>query len=119
MPDRAITMGVGTILEGRRCLLLATGAEKAAIVAQAVEGPLTSMVNASALQLHPACPVVLNEAAAGQLKQADDYHWLFENKPAWESLRNVLRLPVNGKVTAKHPHDPAQPVTVTRRTSEG
>ena len=39
MPKRALTMGVGTILESRRCVLLATGAEKADILARAVEGP--------------------------------------------------------------------------------
>ena len=66
MPRRAITMGIGTILDARRCLLLATGAEKAEITAQAVEGPMTGMVSASALQLHPRCAVVLDEAAAGQ-----------------------------------------------------
>jgi glucosamine-6-phosphate deaminase len=73
MPRRAITMGVETILASRRCLLLATGAGKADIVAQAVEGPMTSMISASALQLHPCCTVVLDEAAAGKLRQRDDY----------------------------------------------
>ena len=50
VPRRALTMGVGTILEARRCLLLATGEAKAEIIARAVEGPITSMVTASALQ---------------------------------------------------------------------
>jgi glucosamine-6-phosphate deaminase len=87
MPRRAITMGVGTILDCRRCLLLATGADKAEIVAQAVEGPMTSMISATALQLHPHCMVVLDEAAAGRLKAADYYRWIFQNEPEWESLR--------------------------------
>src|SRR5690242_253200 len=52
VPRRAITMGVGTILESRRCLLLATGGEKAEIIGRAVEGPITSMISATALQLH-------------------------------------------------------------------
>jgi glucosamine-6-phosphate deaminase len=43
-------MGVGTILDSQRCILLATGEDKAAIVAQAVEGPITSMISATALQ---------------------------------------------------------------------
>jgi glucosamine-6-phosphate deaminase len=64
MPRRAITMGMGTILEARHCLLLATGLEKASIVAQAIEGPLTTMVPATALQLHPACTIVLDAEAA-------------------------------------------------------
>lgn len=73
MPQRAITMGVGTILEARRCLLLATGEEKADIVARAIEGPLTAMITATALQLHPDCIVVLDEAAASRLQENDHY----------------------------------------------
>ena len=74
MPRRAITMGVGTILEARRCVLLATGAEKAGIVAKALEGPLTAMVTATALQLHPDCTIVLDEEAAGKLRENEHYH---------------------------------------------
>src|SRR6266568_6671500 len=71
VPRRAITMGEGTISEARRCLLLATGSSKAEVIAQAVEGPITSMVTASALQLHPRCTVVVDEAAAAKLKEKD------------------------------------------------
>lgn len=88
MPRRAITMGVGTILESRRCLLLATGVEKAAIIAKAVEGPITSMIAATALQLHPRCTVIVDEAAASQLQHADYYRWIFENEPEWEEFRS-------------------------------
>jgi glucosamine-6-phosphate deaminase len=87
VPRRAITMGVGTILESRRCLLLATGQEKAGVIAQAVEGPITSMISASALQLHARCTVVLDEAAAGQLQASDYYRWIFANEPEWEEFR--------------------------------
>ena len=87
MPHRAITMGVGTIIEARRCLLLATGASKAKVIAQAVEGPITSMVTASALQLHPRCTVVVDEEAAGSLNEKDYYRWIFENEPEWEGYR--------------------------------
>jgi len=68
VPQQAITMGIGTILEARRCVLLATGLGKAKIVAKAIEGPLTTTVAATALQLHPNCTVVLDEAAASALK---------------------------------------------------
>ena len=88
MPRRAITMGVGTILDARRCLLLATGEDKADIVARAIEGPVTSMISATALQFHPHCAVVLDEAAAGRLQETDYYRWIFENEPQWESYRN-------------------------------
>lgn len=87
MPRRAITMGVGTIIEARRCLLLATGDSKAAVLAQAVEGPITSMVSASALQLHARCTVVVDEAAAGRLAGKDYYRWIFANEPEWEEYR--------------------------------
>jgi len=87
VPRRAITMGVGTIIDSRRCLLLATGAAKAEVIAQAVEGPISSMVTASALQLHPRCTVVVDEAAAGKLKEKDYYRWIFENEPEWQEYR--------------------------------
>lgn len=87
MPRRAITMGVGTILDARRCILLATGEAKAEIIAQAVEGPITSMVTASALQLHPKATVIVDEAAAAKLKEQEYYRWIFANEPEWEEYR--------------------------------
>jgi glucosamine-6-phosphate deaminase len=87
MPRRAITMGVGTIQECRRCVLLATGAAKAKVIAQAVEGPITSMISATALQLHPRSTVVVDEAAAGSLAEKDYYRWIFANEPEWEDYR--------------------------------
>ncbi|NUP98344.1 MAG: glucosamine-6-phosphate deaminase [Armatimonadetes bacterium] len=84
MPHRAITMGVGTILECRRILLLATGEEKAEIIAQAVEGPVTAMISATALQLHARCTVIVDEAAASGLAHQDYYRWVFENEPEWQ-----------------------------------
>jgi glucosamine-6-phosphate deaminase len=87
VPRRAITMGVGTILECRRCILLATGEGKAGVIAKAVEGPITAMISATALQLHARCTVVVDEAAASQLQAADYYRWIFENEPEWEEFR--------------------------------
>jgi glucosamine-6-phosphate deaminase len=87
MPKRAVTMGVGTILDCNRCLLLATGKEKADVIAKAVEGPVTSMVSATALQLHPHCTVVVDEDAATSLEHRDYYHWVFENEPEWDWFR--------------------------------
>jgi glucosamine-6-phosphate deaminase len=87
VPRRAITMGVGTILECRRCILLATGDSKAEVVAKAVEGPITSMISATTLQLHPRCSVVVDEEAAAKLKEKDYYRWIFENEPEWEGYR--------------------------------
>jgi glucosamine-6-phosphate deaminase len=67
VPSRAITMGVGTILEARRVIMMAFGEGKAAVVAQAIEGPVTQTVAASFLQNHPNALVVLDEAAAASL----------------------------------------------------
>ena len=87
MPRRAITMGVGTILDARRCILLATGAEKADIIAKAVEGPITSMISATALQLHRRCTVIVDEAAAVKLQGTEYYRWVFANEPEWQEFQ--------------------------------
>ena len=87
MPRRAITMGVGTILEARRVILLATGTAKANVLAKAVEGPITSMISASALQLHSHCRVVVDEEAAANLQGKDYYRWIFDNEPEWTAFR--------------------------------
>ncbi|MCA9238875.1 MAG: glucosamine-6-phosphate deaminase, partial [Planctomycetales bacterium] len=69
VPRRAITMGVGTILDARQVVLMAWGEGKAAIVAQAIEGPISSSVAASFLQEHQSAEFVLDQAAAEQLKR--------------------------------------------------
>ena len=67
VPRRAITMGVGTILDARRVVLIAFGEHKAGVVAEAVEGPVTPKIAASYLQRHPNAEVVLDEAGAAEL----------------------------------------------------
>ena len=69
----AVTMGIGTILDARRVLMLANGTGKARAVAAAVEGPVSSMCPASALQLHPAATIVVDQAAAAELQLKDYY----------------------------------------------
>ena len=66
----------------------ATGAGKADIVAKAVEGPITSMISATALQMHPRCTVIVDEAAAAKLQGVDYYRWIFANEPEWEAYRS-------------------------------
>lgn len=73
VPRLAITMGVGTILESQRCLLLALGAAKASAIRSAVEGPVTAQVTASALQLHRDVIVILDEAAGSWLERREYY----------------------------------------------
>ena len=87
VPRRALTMGIGTILDASHILTLVTGAEKASILAKAVEGPITSMVTASALQLHADCKVIVDEAASKRLRGRDYYRWIFRNEPEWQEFR--------------------------------
>jgi len=84
VPRHVVTMGVATILEAHRCVLLATGARKAPALAAMVEGPVTSMVPASALQLHARATVLCDEAAAARLQLADYYREVQAKKPAWQ-----------------------------------
>ena len=81
VPIYAITMGVGTILEAEEIILLANGKGKADAVAQAVEGPVSSMITASALQMHPDTVFYIDSDAAGKLKMRDYYEWIQLKKP--------------------------------------
>ena len=67
VPNEAITMGVGTILEAREIVLIATGEHKAAVVKRAIEGDVDHAVAATYLQRHPNATVVLDAAAAAEL----------------------------------------------------
>ena len=67
VPHRAITMGVGTILDARQIVLMAWGEGKANVIAKAVEGEVSTSVAASFLQEHPNAQIILDKAAAEQL----------------------------------------------------
>jgi glucosamine-6-phosphate deaminase len=84
IPGHVVTMGIATILEARRCVLLASGARKAPALAATVEGPVTSMVPASALQLHANVTVICDEAAAARLTLTDYYRAVQADKPSWQ-----------------------------------
>ncbi len=86
VPRHSLTQGIGTILEARHIVLLAFGESKARPLAHAVEGPITAMVPASALQLHPHVTVLVDEAAATKLSNADYYRETFEHKPHWQTF---------------------------------
>ncbi len=75
-PQLAITMGIATIMEARHILLLATGSQKAESVRKTIEGPITAMCPASALQMHQHTAVILDEAAASELQESDYYRWV-------------------------------------------
>ncbi|MGO2356282.1 MAG: glucosamine-6-phosphate deaminase [Marinomonas foliarum] len=74
-PHLALTMGIGTILESKSVLLMATGKAKAEAVKAMIEGPLSAMCPASALQLHEAATIVLDEDAASLLTLKEYYQW--------------------------------------------
>jgi len=85
VPRWALTMGVGTVMDAEQILLLATGENKAAAVAAMIEGPITQMCSASALQSHPDVTVVIDWAAASKLQHleywkqaADDYDEMYD-----------------------------------------
>ena len=86
VPRHCITQGLGTILRARHLVLLAFGEAKADAVAAALEGPLSAMMPASAVQLHPHVTVVLDEAAASKLALADYYRYTYDNKPSWQGI---------------------------------
>lgn len=74
MPHFAITMGIGTILEARNVLMIVNGSKKADILAKCIEGPITSQVTASAIQLHSGgITVVIDEEAAANLVNKSHY----------------------------------------------
>ncbi|PKI92258.1 glucosamine-6-phosphate deaminase [Actinomycetales bacterium SN12] len=86
VPRHCITQGLGTILRARHLVLLAFGAAKADAVAAALEGPVSAMMPASAVQLHPHVTVVLDEAAASKLVLTDYYRYSYDNKPSWQGI---------------------------------
>ena len=73
VPRLAITMGIGTTLRAEEVVLLAYGAGKARAAAAMIEGPLSAACPASVLQMHRRATVVLDEAAAAELKLRDYY----------------------------------------------
>lgn len=86
VPTHCITQGLGTIREAKEIVLVAQGEQKAAAVARAIEGPVTSMCPASLLQFHPRTTVIVDEAAATQLTMADYFRHVFDNKPEWQTF---------------------------------
>lgn len=68
VPKQALSMGMGTIMEARHVILLASGAKKADAIRQSLEGPVTEAIPASILQQHPNCTFILDREAASLLK---------------------------------------------------
>jgi glucosamine-6-phosphate deaminase len=86
VPHHVLTQGLGTILEARHVILIATGANKAKVVRDFVEGPVAAVCPASVLQLHPHATILLDEGAASSLRLADFYRQVYDHKPSWQGL---------------------------------
>lgn len=86
VPFHVITMGVGTIMDARQVVILAFGGRKADAIAAAVEGPITAMVPASILQMHPVTQCIIDEASATKLKRTEYYRWVYDRKPDWQKV---------------------------------
>jgi glucosamine-6-phosphate deaminase len=86
VPKLCLTQGLGTIMEAKHLVLVATGGNKAEAVHQMVEGPISAMWPATVLQMHPHVTVMLDDAAASRLQLGDYYRNAYENKPEWQSL---------------------------------
>lgn len=79
-PHLAITMGIGSIMESRRVMLLATGERKACAIKNTIEGPVSAMCPASILQFHKQVIVIIDEAAAAELEHGEYYKWAYRQQ---------------------------------------
>ena len=84
VPRHCLTQGLGTILEARHLVLLASGVSKAEAVHQMIEGPVSAMWPATVLQMHPHVTVLVDEAAASRLQLGAYFREVRAHKPAWQ-----------------------------------
>ena len=86
VPRHCMTQGLGTIMDARNVILMATGEGKAEAIAAVVEGPITAMWPGSVLQMHQHATVVVDEAAASGLALHDYYKETYAHLPDWQRL---------------------------------
>ncbi|MEY8566831.1 glucosamine-6-phosphate deaminase [Corynebacteriaceae bacterium 7-707] len=86
VPTQCLTQGLGTIMEARHIVLVATGQNKAEAVHQLAEGGVSALWPATVLQHHPHVSVLVDEAAAGRLQLANYYRQTYAAKPVWQGL---------------------------------
>ncbi|MGC3953588.1 MAG: glucosamine-6-phosphate deaminase [Propionicimonas sp.] len=86
VPRHCMTQGLGTILDARYAILMATGEGKAEAVAAMIEGPVTALWPGSVLQLHQHATVVVDEAAATKLTMREYYKETYRNLPDWQRV---------------------------------
>jgi glucosamine-6-phosphate deaminase len=86
VPRHCLTQGLGTIMDARHVVLVASGEQKAKAIAAIVEGPITALWPGSVLQMHAAATVIVDEAAASQLTLAPYYRDMYANLPDWQRV---------------------------------
>lgn len=86
VPTHCLTQGLGTIMEARHLVLLATGRHKAQAIHQLVEGPVSALWPATVMQWHPHATVLVDEAAASRLQLVGYYRQTYASKPSWQGL---------------------------------
>ena len=86
VPAHCLTQGLGTIMDSRHVVLVATGRNKAEAIHHLVEGPVSALWPASVLQHHPHATVLIDDAASGRLQLAEYYRETYEAKPAWQGI---------------------------------
>ena len=88
VPQKAITMGVGSILKSKRIFLMAWGETKAPVTQKTIEGPVTDQNPSSFLQLHTNALVALDEASSSELMSVKT-PWLLDSVEHWDD--NLIR----------------------------
>ncbi len=86
VPTHCLTQGLGTIMEARHVILVATGRGKAEAVHHLVEGAVSALWPATILQHHPHVTVLLDDAAARRLQLVDYYRETYRSKPKWQGI---------------------------------
>lgn len=86
VPTHCLTQGLGTIMDARHVVLVATGRSKAEAIHQLTEGPVSALWPATVLQFHPHATVLIDDAAARRLQLADYYRETYAAKPAWQGV---------------------------------
>ena len=86
VPQHCLTQGLGTIMEARHLVLVATGEGKAEAVRQLAEGAVSAMWPATIMQYHRHATVLLDDASASGLERGDYYRETYATKPHWQSI---------------------------------
>ncbi len=105
VPTHAITMGLASIMDAKKLVLIASGKEKAQAIAKTLEGPVTTDIPASIIQWHPNVTVIVDEAAASQLTKEYASPFLFNEGEVSVLTQDDLPKKERILVIAPHPDD--------------